>query len=121
MIQIKKVGIDFSRTINEYPKTFSLLTQIFKKIGYEIYIIGGCSEVVEHKIELVKTFCKEHNILYDVIDIHHHDVHSHRDKYKGKYCKANNIDVMLDDDDKPKGYLEDIERHSPDTIRIVVK
>ena len=125
-----KIGFDFGGVIDTHPQAMSLIAKGFKLLGAEIHIISA----VDYIHPMYDTFpgatreekarnsraeaIKGYGVDYDVLFISDTGDEISADRHKGKYCAENGIDVMFEDLDK---YIEDIQKHSPNTkiIRVV--
>ena len=107
MAQIK-IGLDFHGVIDANPKYFSGFTQEARKRGWKIYVItGGPYEKVKQELEQMNISYDEIFAIYDYYEKKGLAIKKQDGSYeiapdlwntiKAKYCKANNIDIQIDD------------------------
>lgn len=102
-----KIGFDIHDVIDKHPDKYKEFIRHLGDDGVEIHILTGLSR------EKAKIILAENNItynyLYSIGDSYHRcgvdwddEGNPHMDELewntsKGKYCKENNIDIMIDD------------------------
>jgi len=104
-----KIGIDIHGTIERFPKFFSILIKVLRKIKVEIHITTGVEKRFAWK-EL-KRLEIEYDYLFSIVEYHKKigtlilwDENNRPwiDEYlwnrtKGDYCKINKINLHIDD------------------------
>ena len=59
MMNYKRISVDFHGVITKEPEFFRNLIQLWRRAGWEIYIVSGGPR------EYIERFLDEHNIVYD--------------------------------------------------------
>jgi len=113
-----KIGIDIHDTINRFPKFFSILIKILRRIKVEIHITTGVEK--KYAIKELERLGIEYDYLFSITEYHKEigtpifwDEYEHPwisdylwDKSKGDYCKSNKINIHIDNSSVYGKYFE---------------
>lgn len=111
------VGIDFDGTITRYPEALKKIANDIMRDGLNVVVIltaaAGELLMCDRPVEVRRRV----NRLGWQDGVHYCEIHCCEGHEKGKYCKENNIDLMIDDS---REYLDRVKRESPSTICLLI-
>jgi len=109
-----KIAFDFDGTITAHPQRMNLLAQMLQLAGTHVVVLTAAAGELpadQRPAEVAKRLLRYgFTCPHELACVEGHA--------KGEWCKANQVDVIIDDD---AGYLERIRRDSPQTLRLKVE
>lgn len=108
-----KIAFDLDGTLNRYPKQLGVMMHELKNAGHHVIVLTAVptGETKERREEMLRAV--------GIMPASYHDIVMQPDdgRSKGKYCKENGIEVLIDDSEFN---LEHCKNDSPQTCRLRV-
>lgn len=107
---------DIDGTITQDPKRFTELMRSLKSQGHGVYILTGgpiAEDAVITRTKQLDDLNIPREVYNKVIPVQGSGSHRDFEIEKGCFCKENNIDFVIDNEDI---YLNEIKKQSPKTI-----